>query len=192
MLTRLCAFLLAIATTATGTLHCHLLKSGGGGGGRPFLGGGFPGGFKGNLGGGSYSGFRSDFQSGGFAPSGFAPGPGGFGVGPAVAGGFSSGFNPGVPAAIATGLGPGGPGGFGPALSGPPAFSRPPPVTFIPGGQTKVILVKVKHLGTTTHHSTGFNGGPGQGGPLLGPVPFGLPSSAGYGAPLKSGKGGWW
>ncbi|XP_037515876.1 galectin-3 [Rhipicephalus sanguineus] len=176
MLTRFCAFLLAIATTASGTLHCHLLKSGGGAAGRPFLGTSLPGGFKGGLGGGGYSGFRSDFQSGGFAPAGFVPGPGGFGVGPAVAGGFS----------------PGAPAGFGPSLPIPLTLSRPPAVTFIPGGQTKVILVKVKHLGTTTHHPTGFNGGPAQGGPLLGPLPFGLPSSAGYGAPLKSARGGWW
>ncbi|KAH7952316.1 hypothetical protein HPB52_021456 [Rhipicephalus sanguineus] len=119
-------FLLAIATTASGTLHCHLLKSGGGAAGRPFLGTSLPGGFKGGLGGGGYSGFRSDFQSGGFAPAGFVPGPGGFGVGPAVAGGFS----------------PGAPAGFGPSLPIPLTLSRPPAVTFIPGGQTKVILVK--------------------------------------------------
>ncbi|KAH6931301.1 hypothetical protein HPB50_023500 [Hyalomma asiaticum] len=147
---------LLLAAAASATLHCHLLK--GGASGRPFV--GFPGNFKGGFGGG-YSDFRGDFQSAGFAPSGFAQGP--FGVGPAA----------------------GGPSGFGPGLPTALALPRQPPVTFIPGGQTKVILVKVKHLGTTTHHPTGFNG------PPLGP-PFGLPSSAGFGSPLKSAKGGWW
>ncbi|XP_037574858.1 uncharacterized protein LOC119457104 [Dermacentor silvarum] len=194
--------LLAVTTSASATLHCHLLK--GGPAGRPFLGGGpgplvgAPGGFKGSFGGG-YSGFRGDFHSGGggFAPAGplFASGPGGFGVGPAVGGGFGP--------SLAFAPGPTSVSGFGPgaALPAPLTLSRPPAVqsTFIPGGQTKVILVKVKHLGTTTHHPTGFNG-PAQGGPLQGPTfgagpfaaPFGLPSSAGFGGPLKSGKGGWW
>ncbi|XP_077484606.1 uncharacterized protein LOC144094562 [Amblyomma americanum] len=218
MASKYSAVLLAVVTTASATLHCHLLKGGpggrpifGGGGPGPFIGGGpgpfiggGPGGFKGGFGGGYSGGFRSDFQSGfgggGFAPAGplFVSGPGGFGVGPAVGGGY------GPSIALAPSVGPA--AGFGPggAVPAPLSLSRPPATTstFIPGGQTKVILVKVKHLGTTTHHPTGF--GPlGSGGPLVGAPfgghaghvapPFGLPSTAtGYGSPIKHGKGGWW
>ncbi|KAG0412033.1 hypothetical protein HPB47_010829 [Ixodes persulcatus] len=130
---------------------------------------------------------------------------GGFkgGFGGSYSGGYRSGFSGGSFGGGVYPVGPGFGGGLAPASFAPVNF-RPGAPTFIPGGATKVILVKVKHLGTTTHPG-GF--GPGPSGPF-GAGPFGhggggvvpgAPFGGGFGGGqhgggfggLKGGKG-WW